>query len=113
LYFLPIAAEDEMSAECELSCTVYDYQKQSILWMIGQELNDQPLSQCLWIKMKFTGTNKSYYYSPYLHKFHLIPLSDVKGGWCAGKLIILILYGTLPRSNFKQKQRVMMHGLTR
>ena len=78
--------EDELSALCELSLTLYDYQKQSVIWMIQQEMQSSTLSQCVWLPMKFLHTNKSYYYSPFLHKFQLVPLSDVRGGWCAEEM---------------------------
>ena len=73
---------DELSRAGGLipTCTLKDYQVQTVRWMLQQESAGHNVSKPYWVPLAMQDGCK-FLYSPTLQRFHFTPLPDIKGGW--------------------------------
>ena len=67
----------QLSLESCVALSLRDYQQQSVLWMLGQELRES-VSEGLWVECRVDG--QPLLYSPLFQQWRMGPLESTRGG---------------------------------
>ena len=67
----------QLSIESSVGLALRDYQQQSVLWMLGQELRESG-SEAFWIECRLDG--QPLLYSPLFQQWRMGPLEHMRGG---------------------------------
>ena len=74
----------ELSKRANLNLTLRDYQAQSILWALQQEVAASSISDPYWKKITLSG--REAYYSPFFQTIRFQPLPNIYGGMIAEEM---------------------------